>query len=52
LILCVVDSAVSRSVRLSCEAHGFFDVLDWYDVQRAYLHTSLKDMLRAEGNRQ
>jgi glycosyltransferase involved in cell wall biosynthesis len=48
LILCVVDPDVSRSVRLSCEAYGFINILDWYDVQREYLHMLLKDTLQPE----
>jgi len=41
LIICVEDSSIARSVRLSCETHAFYNVYDWSTVQRAYLDSSL-----------
>jgi glycosyltransferase involved in cell wall biosynthesis len=51
LILCVADVSVSCHVRLSCEIHGFLNVLDWSELRQAYLHESMSELLRIGTNK-
>ena len=47
LIICVENPVIARSVRLSCEAYRFYNVFDWFQIQRAWLNQKFKSVIQS-----